>query len=171
LLDAVPVLGTAGKPENLSEQPVVLAVKDLSVRFPLRMGWFEEIKQVHAVEKVNFELRDGETLGLVGESGCGKSSTGKALMNMIAFEGSVKLAGKELNGLQGAALQAVRRDIQMVFQDPYAALNPRKTIFELVGEPLLIHDRWACPPTRCSVTRISFPAGSGSGSASPERWR
>ena len=141
LLDAVPVLGTAGKAENLVERPVVLDVKDLSVRFPLRTGWFEESKHVHAVEKVSFQLHDGETLGLVGESGCGKSSTGKALMNMTGFEGSVKLTGKELNGLHGAGLQAVRRDIQMVFQDPYAALNPRKTIFELVGEPLWIHDK------------------------------
>ena len=152
LLDAVPVLGTAGKAENLVERPVVLEVKDLSVRFPLRTGWFEESKHVHAVEKVSFQLHDGETLGLVGESGCGKSSTGKALMNMTGFEGSVKLAGKELNGLHGAGLQAVRRDIQMVFQDPYAALNPRKTIFELVGEPLWIHDKL---PTASRLERVA----------------
>ncbi|MDB6050041.1 MAG: transporter ATP-binding protein [Pseudomonas sp.] len=141
LLAAVPVLGTAGEPQDLSERPVVLKVQDLCVRFRMSMGWFKEDKQVHAVERLNFELRQGETLGLVGESGCGKSSTGKALMNMLAYQGSVKLCGKELNGLQGAELQAVRRDIQMVFQDPYAALNPRKNIFELIGEPLLIHDR------------------------------
>jgi peptide/nickel transport system ATP-binding protein len=159
LLDAVPVLGTAGKPQDLSAQRVVLAVNDLSVRFPLRMGWFEEIRHVHAVEKVSFDLRDGETLGLVGESGCGKSSTGKALMNMIAFEGSVKLAGKELNGLQGAALQAVRRDIQMVFQDPYAALNPRKTIFELVGEPLLIHDDMPSVQRQARVAELLHQVG------------
>ncbi|HEY0287550.1 MAG TPA: ABC transporter ATP-binding protein [Pseudomonas sp.] len=159
LLDAVPVLGTAGKAEDLREQPVVLAVKDLSVRFALRMGWFEEVKQVRAVEKVSFELHDGETLGLVGESGCGKSSTGKALMNMIAYEGSVKLSGKELNGLQGADLQAVRRDIQMVFQDPYAALNPRKTIFELVGEPLLIHDKMPDALRKARVAELLHQVG------------
>ncbi|ROL64982.1 ABC transporter ATP-binding protein [Pseudomonas protegens] len=139
LLAAVPVLGTVGQPDDISQQPVVLQVRDLSVRFPVRTGWFEEERQVHAVEGVNFELRQGETLGLVGESGCGKSSTGKALMNMQAYQGSVKLFGKELNGLQGIDLQAVRRDIQMVFQDPFTALNPRKNILELVGEPLLIH--------------------------------
>ncbi|WP_426139085.1 dipeptide ABC transporter ATP-binding protein [Pseudomonas sp. DWP3-1-2] len=159
LLDAVPVLGSAGKAEDLSERGVVLAVKDLSVRFPLRMGWFEEVRQVHAVENINFELREGETLGLVGESGCGKSSTGKALMNMIAFDGSVKLAGKELNGLLGAGLQGVRRDIQMVFQDPYAALNPRKTIFELVGEPLLIHDRLPLVPRLARVAELLHQVG------------
>lgn len=139
LLAAVPVLGTVGQPDDISQQPVVLQVRDLTVRFPVRTGWFEEDRQVHAVAGVNFELRQGETLGLVGESGCGKSSTGKALMNMQAYQGSVKLFGKELNGLQGIDLQAVRRDIQMVFQDPYTALNPRKNILELVGEPLLIH--------------------------------
>ena len=141
LLAAVPVLGSAGTPDDISQQPVILQVRDLSVRFPIRMGWFEADKQVHAVEGLNFTLRQGETLGLVGESGCGKSTTGKALMNMLAYQGSVQLFGKELNGLHGADLQAVRRDIQMVFQDPYAALNPRKNILELVGEPLLIHDQ------------------------------
>lgn len=159
LLDAVPVLGTAGKPEDLSEQTVVLAVKDLRVRFPLRTGWFEEIKHVHAVENINFELHEGETLGLVGESGCGKSSTGKALMNMLAFEGSVKLHGRELNGLQGAKLQEVQRDIQMVFQDPYAALNPRKTIFELIGEPLLIHDKLPHAPREERVAELLHQVG------------
>jgi peptide/nickel transport system ATP-binding protein len=141
LLAAVPVLGSAPAPAVLSDKPVVLAVQDLSVRFALRHGWFETPRTVHAVEGVSFELRQGETLGLVGESGCGKSSTGKALMNMLSYQGSVKLLGQELNGLQGDALRRVRRDVQMVFQDPYAALNPRKTIFDLVGEPLLIHDR------------------------------
>lgn len=139
LLAAVPVLGTAGKPVSRAERPVVLEVKDLSVRFPVRGGWFESRKNVHAVEGVSFTLRKGETLGIVGESGCGKSTTGKALMNMLAFDGSVRLLGQELNGLQGEPLKAVRRDVQMIFQDPYASLNPRKTILDLVGEPLLIH--------------------------------
>ena len=159
LLDAVPILGTAGVAADMSDKPVVLAVKDLTVSFPVRTGWFEEAKQVHAVENVNFKLHEGETLGLVGESGCGKSSTGKALMNMIGFQGSVLLHGKELNGLQGAGLQAVRRDIQMVFQDPYAALNPRKTIFELVGEPLLIHDRLPSPARADRVAELLRQVG------------
>jgi len=138
----------------MNEQPVVLTVQDLSVRFALRHGWFETPRTVHAVEGVSFELREGETLGLVGESGCGKSTTGKALMNMLSYQGSVKLLGQELNGLQGDALQRVRRDVQMVFQDPYAALNPRKTIFDLVGEPLLIHDRMAESERRERVAQL-----------------
>ncbi|MBD1554118.1 ABC transporter ATP-binding protein [Pseudomonas typographi] len=154
LLAAVPVLGSAPAPAVLGEQPVVLGVKDLSVRFALRHGWFERPRTVHAVEGVSFDLHLGETLGLVGESGCGKSSTGKALMNMLAYQGSVKLLGQELNGLQGTALQRVRRDVQMVFQDPYAALNPRKSVFDLVGEPLLIHDRMAEPERRERVAQL-----------------
>ncbi len=154
LLAAVPVLGTAPPPAVMNEQPVVLTVQDLSVRFALRHGWFETPRTVHAVEGVSFELREGETLGLVGESGCGKSTTGKALMNMLSYQGSVKLLGQELNGLQGDALQRVRRDVQMVFQDPYAALNPRKTIFDLVGEPLLIHDRMAESERRERVAHL-----------------
>ena len=139
LLAAVPVLGTAAKPESRATQPVVLEVQDLTVRFPLRGGWFEEARNIHAVENVSFNLHQGETLGIVGESGCGKSTTGRALMNMLSYEGSVKLMGRELNGLVGNALKPVRQDIQMIFQDPYASLNPRKTILDLVGEPLLIH--------------------------------
>jgi peptide/nickel transport system ATP-binding protein len=154
LLAAVPVLGTAKPPQRLGEQPVVLAVQDLSVRFALRHGWFERPRTVHAVEGLSFELREGETLGLVGESGCGKSTTGKALMNMLPYQGRVNLLGQALNGLTGDALQQVRRDVQMVFQDPYAALNPRKTVFDLVGEPLLIHHRMAEPERRERVATL-----------------
>lgn len=164
LLAAVPVLGTAPPPAALTEKPVVLAVQDLNVRFALRHGWFERPRTVHAVEGLSFELRKGETLGLVGESGCGKSTTGKAVMNMLAYQGSIKLLGQELNGLTGDALQRVRRDVQMVFQDPYAALNPRKTVFDLVGEPLLIHDRTPEPERRERVAellqQVDLPAAS-----------
>ncbi|MCQ4272314.1 ABC transporter ATP-binding protein [Pseudomonas kuykendallii] len=141
LLAAVPVLGSAGPPESREERPVVLEVDNLQVRFPLRGGWFEPARNVHAVENVSFRLRQGETLGIVGESGCGKSTTGKALLSMLPFDGSVKLLGCELNGIGGEALREVRQDIQMIFQDPYASLNPRKTILDLVGEPLLIHGK------------------------------
>jgi peptide/nickel transport system ATP-binding protein len=154
LLAAVPVLGSAPPPQATGDRPVVLTVENLCVRFALRHGWFEPPRTVHAVQGVSFELRQGETLGLVGESGCGKSTTGKALMNMLAYQGSVRLLGQELNGLKGDALQRVRRDIQMVFQDPYAALNPRKTVFDLVGEPLLIHHRLAEPARRAQVAQL-----------------
>lgn len=142
LLDAVPVLGKAPKIAPVLAPKPILTVRDLTVRFPVRRdGFFKAKKEVHAVNGVNFELYCGETLGLVGESGCGKSTTGKALMNMLKYSGEVRLDGLALNNLSGQPLVNVRQDIQMIFQDPYAALNPRKTIFELVGEPLLIHKK------------------------------
>ncbi|WP_413724183.1 ABC transporter ATP-binding protein [Sodalis sp. RH16] len=140
LLAAVPVLGSAPPLAPVAQERPLLSVRDLTVRFPVRGQGFGQKRQVYAVENISFDLFAGETLGIVGESGCGKSTTGKALLNMIPFRGSATLEGRELNGLRGEDLRAVRRDIQMVFQDPYAALNPRKTIFDLVGEPLLIHD-------------------------------
>jgi len=142
LLAAVPVLGTMPAPEPRTDQPVILQIEHLSVRFPMRDGPLRGPRQyVHAVEDVSFELRAEETLGLVGESGCGKSTTGKALINMLDYDGSIKLLGRELNGCKGEALRTARREIQMIFQDPYASLNPRKTVLDLVGEPLLIHMR------------------------------
>lgn len=126
---------------RVQAEPVILRVEHLNVRFPLRVDELRTPQYVHAVEDVSFELRREETLGLVGESGCGKSTTGKALISMVAYEGSVNLLGRELNGCSGDALRAARRDVQMIFQDPYASLNPRKTVLDLVGEPLLIHQR------------------------------
>ncbi|KAA0018123.1 ABC transporter ATP-binding protein [Salinicola corii] len=140
LLAAVPRLGAAVTLPSRAQAARVLEVSDLRVRFPIRrQSPFAPATEVCAVEGVSFELGAGETLGLVGESGCGKSTTGKALMNMLTYSGSVKLDGRELSGLQGKALKAVRRDIQMIFQDPFSALNPRKTVGELIAEPLLVH--------------------------------
>ncbi|WP_244846444.1 ABC transporter ATP-binding protein [Chromohalobacter israelensis] len=141
LLAAVPRLGTAAvRPLASEAHAPMLAVEGLRVRFPVkRRSPFETRREVCAVEDVNFTLHAGETLGIVGESGCGKSTTGKALMNMLDYTGSVRFEGRELNGLRGAALKAVRRDIQMIFQDPFAALNARKSVGDLVGEPLLVH--------------------------------
>lgn len=141
LLQAVPVLGQAPALAPVEATRPLLSVRDLSVRFPVRGDGLRVRREVHAVDGVSFDLFPGETLGIVGESGCGKSTTAKALMNMVPFSGSAQLNGQELHGLKDEALRAVRRDLQMVFQDPWAALNPRKTIFDLVGEPLLIHEQ------------------------------
>lgn len=121
--------------------PPVLSVNGLTRRFVLPGGWLgRPQRQVHAVERVSFELRAGETLAIVGESGCGKSTTGRALARLIEPQsGSVTLAGREISGLQGAALQQLRRDIQFVFQDPYASLDPRLTVGFSILEPLLVH--------------------------------
>ncbi|MCK7613844.1 ABC transporter ATP-binding protein [Roseibium sediminicola] len=145
LLDAVPKLGaltgidTAPK-EADSSQPPVLEVEDLVVRFDLHGGLLNRVtSRVHAVEGVSFRLEPGETLGLVGESGCGKSTIGKALMDLVAWEGDIRIAGTPA-GIGGAQQQKrLRRDMQMIFQDPYASLDPRMTAGDLVGEPLVIH--------------------------------
>ena len=117
----------------------MLEVKDLKVHFPVSRGglFSKETRFVKAVDGVNFDLKPGETLGLVGESGCGKSTTARAIMQLIeASGGSIKLDGQELMGLTGSQLNKVRQQIQMVFQNPFSSLNPRMTIAEVLSEPL-----------------------------------
>ena len=149
LLAAVPKLGemagtTQPKRANAEAQPVdpdeVVSVDDLTVRFNVRGGLFNRAaKRVHAVEGVSFTLKRGETLSLVGESGCGKSTTGKALMSLVPWTGKVRIDGTDIANLPPRSLKPVRRQIQMVFQDPYASLDPRMKVGELVAEPLVIH--------------------------------
>ena len=119
----------------------ILQVRDLVARFPVRGGIFNRVKsEVHAVEKVSFDLWPGETLSLVGESGCGKSTTGRALLRLVETQGgSVTFAGQRIDPLPMSDVQAVRRDIQFIFQDPYASLDPRMTVGYSIMEPLLVH--------------------------------
>jgi peptide/nickel transport system ATP-binding protein len=151
LLAAVPRLGVmAGTTRPLRERAAssmpklegaVLEVRDLTVRFDIKGGILQRpVGKIHAVEGVSFNLRPGETLSLVGESGCGKSTTAKALLNLVRWEGDIRVAGRATRGLGHGAMNAVRRDIQMVFQDPYASLDPRMMVGRLVAEPLIIHN-------------------------------
>ena len=120
----------------------LLSVSDLVKRFPIKGDriFKRTVGFVHAVEGVSFDLHKGETLGLVGESGCGKSTTGRAVLQLHKpTSGSVKFDGKELTTMSTADLRPVRRDMQIVFQDPYASLNPRWTINEIIAEPFRIH--------------------------------
>ncbi|HEY4438111.1 glutathione ABC transporter ATP-binding protein GsiA [Lelliottia sp. V106_10] len=119
----------------------ILKVRDLVTRFPLRGGLLNRVKrEVHAVENVSFDLWPGETLALVGESGCGKSTTGRALLRLVeSQEGSITFNGERIDTLPASKLQPLRRDIQFIFQDPYASLDPRQTVGYSIMEPLRVH--------------------------------
>ncbi|BBZ79136.1 ABC transporter ATP-binding protein [Mycolicibacterium anyangense] len=120
----------------------LLEVTDLVVHFPIKSGIVvdREVARVHAVDGVSFTLHEGETLGLVGESGCGKSTLCRAILQLVApTSGSVRFDGHELVGLSRRALRPLRREMQMIFQDPFASLNPRKRVGQIVGDPLELH--------------------------------
>ncbi|MFG2662613.1 ABC transporter ATP-binding protein [Streptomyces sp. NPDC048387] len=120
----------------------ILQVRNLVKHFPLTQGilFKKQIGAVRAVDGISFDLHQGETLGIVGESGCGKSTVAKLLMLLeTATSGEVFYKGQDITKLSGRALKAVRRNIQMVFQDPYTSLNPRMTVGDIIGEPFEIH--------------------------------
>ncbi|MGW2587951.1 ATP-binding cassette domain-containing protein, partial [Streptomyces virginiae] len=120
----------------------LLEVKDLVKHYPLTRGivFRKQVGAVKAVDGVSFDLRAGETLGIVGESGCGKSTVAKMLVNLERpTAGAISYKGEDITKLSGRALKAVRRNIQMVFQDPYTSLNPRMTVGDIIGEPYEIH--------------------------------
>lgn len=135
------------QPETESGQDTVvpgepiLQVRDLVARFPLRSGILNRVtRQVHAVEGVSFDLWPGETLSLVGESGSGKSTTGRALLRLVESQsGMITLKGERIDTLPASKLQPLRRDIQFIFQDPYASLDPRQTVGYSIIEPLRVH--------------------------------
>jgi ABC-type oligopeptide transport system ATPase subunit len=120
----------------------LLEVRDLVKHFPLTRGVLlrRQIGAVRAVDGVSFALMPGETLGLVGETGSGKSTTARLIVRLLeATSGEVHFDGQDITRLQGERLRAVRRDVQMIFQDPYSSLNPRKTIGSIIGAPFVIH--------------------------------
>ncbi|MER8611053.1 ABC transporter ATP-binding protein [Mesorhizobium sp. M0228] len=144
LLAAVPRIG-GGRPaedrQDAAHMPAELvSVSDLHVRFDLRGGFFGRVdRRVHAVEGVSFSIAPHETLSLVGESGCGKSTTAKAIAGLVPYTGSISIGSHDLSALSRKERKAVRRNVQMIFQDPFASLDPRMRVGDLVAEPLLIH--------------------------------
>ena len=135
--------GDDAKRAGASRADGLVRVRDLTMHFPVTAGVFRHVVgYVRAVDGVSFDIERGETLGLVGESGCGKSTTGRLLLRLLsATGGSVQFDGAPVFTLQGDALRALRRDMQIVFQDPFASLNPRMTIRDTLAEPFIIHGR------------------------------
>ena len=127
--------------DTVVEGQPILKVRNLVTRFPLRGGILNRVnREVHAVENVSFDLWPGETLSLVGESGCGKSTTGRALLRLVESQsGTITFNGERIDTLSAHQLQPLRRDIQFIFQDPYASLDPRHTVGFSIMEPLRIH--------------------------------
>ncbi len=119
----------------------LLSVRGLKKHYPIKGGLLgRAVDRVHAVDGVSFDVAPGETLGLVGESGCGKSTTGRCIMRLVdSTEGKIRFAGADITTLDGQKLRALRREMQIIFQDPFASLNPRHTVRGIVGEALVIH--------------------------------
>ncbi|MCW2318665.1 peptide/nickel transport system ATP-binding protein [Rhodoblastus acidophilus] len=150
---------TAGAP--------LLQVANLTKRFALPSGMFAPAKCLHALENVSFDLRRGETLAVVGESGCGKSTLGRALMRLVEpTGGSVRLDGTDILKLKRSALQTVRRNIQMVFQDPYASLDPRMDVGAIIAEPLIANGVIRPRDAREAVADLLRSVGLGADAAS-----
>jgi oligopeptide transport system ATP-binding protein len=125
----------------MTEQQSLLQVEDLKMYFPIKRGLLQKVVgHVHAVDGISFDVKKGETLGLVRESGCGKSTAGRTILQLYKpTSGHVYFDDKDLTEIKGEELRRMRRRMQMIFQDPYASLNPRMTVEEIVGEPMIVH--------------------------------
>ncbi|HET7413058.1 MAG TPA: ABC transporter ATP-binding protein [Pararhizobium sp.] len=163
LLDAVPRIGGAVKAADEPAAPAnsaLLSADKLVVRFDLRGGFFGRVdRRVHAVEGISFEIGRRETFSLVGESGCGKSTTAKAIAGLVPYGGDLVLDGQNMSGLDRRQRHALRRDVQMIFQDPFASLDPRMTVGDLVREPLDVHNIDRPADRRDRVARLFSRVG------------
>lgn len=127
--------------DNSSDQQPIIEAKDLTTRFDIKSGMFGKVTgRVHAVEGVNFHVNPKETLSLVGESGCGKSTTGRSLLKLVEpTRGKVIFEGKDITDFSATQMRAIRPQLQMIFQDPFASLNPRLTAGAAIAEPMKVH--------------------------------
>ena len=141
----------------MSDKPVLISVRDLKKHFPITRGilWQRQVGAVKAVDGLSFDILRGETLGLVGESGCGKTTAGRTILQLYRpTSGSVLFNGTDLTRQSGQALRGLRASMQIIFQDPYASLNPRWTISRIVGEPLRVHHIGTAEEQRCRVEQL-----------------
>ncbi len=143
--DTTPVISPASPKAMPSsptvDRPVLIQVRDLKKYFPIRRGVLRRtVGHIKAVDGVSFDIYKGETLGLVGESGCGKSTAGRSILQLEEpTAGTVQFADRELTSMSSGDIRKARRHMQMIFQDPYASLNPRMTVGNIISEPLTIH--------------------------------
>ena len=139
-LEVVPPAETAARLVELQQHEPILSVQNLRVEFPIRSLLGLKKRYLVAVNSISFDVYRGETLGLVGESGCGKTTTGRALLGLTnSMMGSVKFEGQEISNLKGSDFQKLRCDLQVIFQDPYGSLNPRMSVGDAIAEPLIVH--------------------------------
>ena len=129
------------KENHVVEEKVILEVQNLKKHFDMTKGFIKKTNsKVRAVDGLNFKVYEGETLGIVGESGCGKSTTGQLILGLLdATEGHIYFKDQDIAGMSQEELRKARRDLQVIFQDPYSSLNPRMTVEEIIGEPLVVH--------------------------------
>jgi oligopeptide transport system ATP-binding protein len=127
---------------KVRDNSYLVEAKDVVKYFPLQFGLLKrKILNIKAVDKVSFGIKSGETLGLVGESGCGKTTIGRCILRLYDLtDGKIYFSGEDTTVLEGERLRKIRRDMQLIFQDPYASLDPRMTVGDIIGEPLLVHN-------------------------------
>ena len=146
----------AGNTAADTEREILVSVRGLKKYFPIMKGIFRrQVGAVRAVDDISFDIYRGETLGLVGESGCGKSTTGRVMLQLDrATEGVVEFEGTDLTTLKGEAMRSVRPRAQMIFQDPHASLNPRMTVASIIGEPIREHTKMSPPDRRKRIAEL-----------------